>query len=62
MTTCRHWAINLRTGEVLGSSTGNALRRHIQRNERWNIAHGYGKGKWRFHHGSYEALRTKSLG
>ena len=62
MTTCRHWAYNLRTGEVLGSSTGNALRRHVQRNERWNIHHGYGAGVWRFFHGSYAALLMKSLG
>lgn len=62
MTTCRHWAYNLRTGEVLGSTTGNSLRRHIQRNERWNIRHGYGKGEWRFYHGAYEGLRLRVLG
>ena len=62
MTDCKHWASNLETGEVLGSSTGNALRRHVAHNVRCNIRHGYGAGEWRFFHGSYEALRMKSLG
>lgn len=62
MTNCRHWAYNLETGEVLGSSTGNALRRHVARNVRWNIRHGYGAGKWRFYHGAYEGLRLRALG
>lgn len=61
MNNCKHWAINIRTGEVLGSSTGNGLKRHIQRNERWNIAHGYCAGKWRFYHGKYEGLHMKSF-
>ena len=59
-TTCRHWAICLETGEVLGSTTGNALKRHIARNTAWDIANGYGgKRSWRFHHGDYEGLRMK---
>ena len=62
MTDCRHWAYNLETGEVLGSSTVNGLRRHIRRNTDWNVRHGYGAGEWRFYHGAYEGLRLKALG
>ena len=49
-TAIRHWAFNIVTGEVLGSSTGNALRRHVRRNVRWDVAHGYGAGTWLFFH------------
>jgi len=62
MTNCKHWAYNLETGEVLGSMTGNALRRHVTRNTRWNVRYGYGAGKWRFYHGTYEGLRFRALG
>ena len=62
MHTQRHWAINLTTGEIIGCSSVNALRRRIAHNERWDIAHGYySKSQWRFHHGAYEGLRTKSF-
>ena len=50
ITAIRHWALNITTGEVLGSSTGNALRRHVRRNVRWDITHGYGAGTWLFFH------------
>ena len=47
----RHAAYNVTTGEILTSSTGNALKRHIASNEKWNCQHGYGRGKWVFGHG-----------
>jgi hypothetical protein len=62
MNECRHWAINLTTGEIIGSTSVNALKRRIRHNERWDIAHGYyAKSAWHFHHGAYEGLRTKSF-
>lgn len=59
---CKHWAYNLETGEVLGAMTGNGLRRHLAHNVRWLVRHGYGAGKWRFYHGTYEGLRFNTLG
>ena len=58
----KHWAYNLETGEVLGSSTGNGLRRMIKRSQSWQIRYGYGTGKWRFSHGAYAGLRFRALG
>ena len=53
----RHWAYNLLTGEVIGCSTGNALKRRVKRNTAWDIAHGYrGCHEWRFYHGAYETM------
>lgn len=58
----RHWAINLTTGEIIGSTSANSLKRIIRRHERWDISHGYyAKSVWRFHHGAYEGLRQKSF-
>ena len=69
MTTIRHWAVNLATGEVLGSSTGNQLKRHVRRNVRWDVRNGYGAGEWIFFHcpeaqmrERYEARITKRGG
>ena len=60
--TQRHWAYNLATGEVIGCSTVNALKRRIKHNTAWDRAHGYiTKSAWRFHHGTYEGLRAKSF-
>lgn len=47
-----HAAMNITTGEVLTSPHGNTLKRRVAKNERWNRAHGYGKGEWVFAHGS----------
>ena len=47
-----HIAYNATTGEVLTSSNGNNLNRRVKRIERWNIEHGYGRGKWVFAHGN----------
>lgn len=59
----RHWAINLTTGEIIGSTSANALKRRIRHNERWDISHGYyAKSVWRFYHGAYEGLRLRALG
>lgn len=46
----RHIAYNSTTGEVLSASTGNALKRKVEREKRWNIAHGYPSGSWTFSH------------
>lgn len=61
--TQRHWAYNLTTGEVIGTSSVNALKRRIRRSVAWDIAHGYFvKNQWRFHHGAYEGLLDKTFG
>ena len=46
----KHIAYNTTTGEVLTTTTGNALKRRVEREKRWNIAHGYPAGKWHFAH------------
>ena len=62
MDSCRHWAYNAATGEVIGCSTVNALRRRLRRNQAWDFAHGYyAPSQWRFYHGTYEGLRFKAL-
>ena len=45
-----HAAFNLTTGEVLTTNHANTLKRSVKRNTAWNVAHGYGKGKWVFAH------------
>lgn len=60
-TNCKHWAYCPETGEVLGSTTVNGLRRHIRSYVAWYIANGYPKKSWRFYHGAYEGLSTKAL-
>lgn len=58
-----HIAYNLITGEVIMTTRGNHLKRLVARDERWNIANGYGKGKWGFAHGSdCEQKMAKKLG
>lgn len=47
-----HIAYNIVTGEVITTTRGNHLKRLVARNQAWDIAHGYGKGKWMFAHGS----------
>jgi hypothetical protein len=44
--------MNIITGEVLTSTHANTLKRRVKRNTAWDIAHGYGKGKWIFAHGT----------
>lgn len=58
---CYHWAYCPETGEVLGSSTVNGLRRHVAHNVRYDRKCGYPRKSWCFHHGSYESLRLKAL-
>lgn len=60
----KHFAYNKSTGEIIGCSTVNALKRRIKRNARWDRAHGYfDKPEWVFTHGSdaYEKLKDKAL-
>lgn len=60
----KHVAYNKTTGEVIGCSTVNALKRRIKRNERWDRTHGYFiKSAWVFTHGSdaFEQLKNKAL-
>lgn len=59
-----HVAYNKTTGEVIGCSTVNALKRRLKRNARWDRVHGYFyKPEWVFTHGSdaFEKLRVKAL-
>ena len=51
MTNRNHIAYNLLTGEVLMSTRSNHLKRWVARTSAWDIANGYGKGKWVFAHG-----------
>ena len=48
----QHAAYNLITGEVLVTSRSNHLKRWVARTNRWDIAHGYGAGRWVFAHGA----------
>jgi hypothetical protein len=58
-----HIAYNLITGEVIMTTRGNHLKRLVARNERWNVANGYGTGNWRFIHGAdCEQKMAKKLG
>lgn len=61
MTTCRHWAYCPETGEVIGSTTVNSLRRHIRRHMARDLKYGFAAKSWRFYHGAYEGLRLKTL-
>ena len=58
----KHIATNLVTGEVMMTNRANHLKRWVARTERWNIAHGYGKGEWVFAHGTnaYDRLHNKA--
>ena len=57
-----HAAINIVTGEIISTKRVNQLRRRVAYNERWNIAHGCGAGRWIFVHGSdwYEKLANRT--
>lgn len=46
----KHIAYNTTTGEVLMCERGNALKRRVEREKRWNVAHGFPSGKWVFAH------------
>ena len=54
-----HVAYNTITGEVLACSTANALKRRVARNTAWDVAHGYGYGKWVFTHKGIDGLCAK---
>ena len=59
----KHIAYNIITGDVIMTACGNHLKRYIARTDRWNIATGYDKGKWRFVHGTNcEQKMAKKLG
>ena len=47
----KHIAYNLTTGEVITTTTGNALKRRVRDCNRWAIRYGYPVGEWRFAHG-----------
>ena len=47
----KHIAYNLTTGEVIMTTTGNALKRRVKDNNAWAIRYGYPVGEWRFAHG-----------
>jgi hypothetical protein len=46
----KHIAYNLTTGEVITTTTGNALKRRVRDCNRWAIRYGYPVGEWRFAH------------
>lgn len=46
----KHIAYNITTGEVLSCTTGNGLKRRVEREKRWNMAHGFPSGEWFFSH------------
>jgi hypothetical protein len=48
--TSKHLAYNVITGEVLGSNTGSALRRHLKVVNASAIRYGFPTGKWVFCH------------
>ena len=52
-------AYNTITGEIIACSTANALKRHIARITTWDVAHGYGYGKWVFTDKGIDALWEK---
>lgn len=56
-----HAAFNLATGEVIATNRANHLKRRVARNTAWNVAHGYGAGRWIFAHGAncLDKLRAK---
>lgn len=54
-----HVAYNTITGEIIACSTSNALKRRIARNTAWDVAHGYGYGKWVFTHKGIDGLCAK---
>jgi hypothetical protein len=45
-----HIAYNTTTGEVLMCSTGNSLKRFVEKTNRWAKKYNYPCGKWVFSH------------
>ena len=58
-TEIRHWAYNLKTGEIVGCSTGNGLKRRVKRSNHWGTKHGYELGSWIFFHCSDAELHQR---
>lgn len=61
-TEIRHWAYNLKTGEIIGCSKANGLKRRVAFTNSFNRKYGYPYGGWRFFHGSEKELRSWRLG
>lgn len=51
MTIHTHAAMNLDTYEVITTNHVNHLRRLVEKRASWDVAHGYGRGRWVFAHG-----------
>ena len=45
-----HAAMNLITGEVITANRSSHLKRCVARRTRYDVAHGFGAGKWVFAH------------
>ena len=67
--THRHYAYCPQTGEVLSSSTSNALKRHLRTHlafdRKWVQAHpeeNLGRRSWVFSHEGLDKLSAKQLG
>lgn len=56
-TEIRHWAYNLETGEIIGCSKANGLKRRVAFTNSFNRKYGYPCGGWRFFHGSEREFR-----
>ena len=56
-TEIRHWAYNLKTGEIIGNSKANGLKRSVALNNSFNRKYGDPCGGWRFFHGSEREFR-----
>ena len=54
----KHWAYNSATGEVLGSSTSNQLKRRVKASTAWDRAEGFRNHKWVFFHGTEGEMRA----
>ena len=55
--TCRHWALNPFTGEMLGCTRGRALKRRVKEASRYHV-HGI-PNRWLFAHGTQEQAWAK---
>lgn len=54
----RHWAYNIKTGEIIGCSKTNGLKKRVAYVNSFNYRNGYPYGGWRFFNGSEEDFRN----
>lgn len=56
--TIKHWACDFTTGEVLGCSTSNQLKRRVKKITAYERAEGFYGHKWVFFHGTEGEMRA----